>query len=99
MIVVFLAHAIVVPQQVADSSPSCARTGSECAELVGSRRLQDQALLVLPRIVWLTRQSKPPLGRIAVRECALRRHDKAVVEQALDAVGLLALAVELDPAD
>ena len=47
----------------------------------------------------LTRQSKLPLGRIAVRECALRRHDKAVVEQALDAVGLFAFAVELDPTD
>jgi hypothetical protein len=54
---------------------------------------------MLPRIGGFAVEPKLPLGRITVRECALWRHDKAVVEQALNAIGLFALAVELDPAD
>src|SRR5262249_11436043 len=54
---------------------------------------------MLPWIRGFAVEAELPLGPIAIGQRAQRRHDKAVVKQALDAIGLFALAVELDPAD
>src|SRR5262249_22746832 len=83
-IVVLPAHAIVMPQQVADSAaPGAARRGKR-TQLLRARRLQDEAGLMLPGILGLPGKPELPLRRVAVWKRADVRHLKAVVKQADD---------------